>query len=256
MFFLKKMIREKKDEKFNKEYPFLILSPRVPMEEEIGISKDEVIACYNKIILGDLFDELKRLGFKQRGKTLTHYKYLDNGFVITISLHRNIKSFSIFSVVCGCVPLFVELERFENKYSSELSRIAGLGSYDFDCQNELAAKQSYSFIVEVIESKVMPWCNEMLIHDNIVNLFRKHKNTSTWDIILALLLKEGRLLEARKEIKLIKNDSFLTRDQKIFDLCIKSKLEYYEKLIESGKDVCISAMKEREEQNKKRFKIK
>lgn len=35
-----------KDEKFEEEYPFLILSPRVPMEEELGISKEEVLLNY------------------------------------------------------------------------------------------------------------------------------------------------------------------------------------------------------------------
>ena len=73
MFWLKKILRKREDEKFQEKYPFLILDPRVPMEEELGIQKEDVLQVYNNYVLVHLNEELKKLGFKQRGKTQQYY---------------------------------------------------------------------------------------------------------------------------------------------------------------------------------------
>lgn len=159
--YIKKYLTGIKDEKFEKQYPFLILSPRIPLEEELGISKEElgiskeeVLIDYNKFILGDLFDELKKLGFIQRGNSTMLYRCLSNGIMISIDFHRNVKSFSIFSVICRCTPLFIELD-YLNGYSVPLTKLDGLNIYDFDCQNEVVAKQSYDYIIKIIKTKAM-----------------------------------------------------------------------------------------------------
>lgn len=254
MYLLKKYLTRIKDEKFEKQYPFLILSPRIPLEEELGISKEEVLINYNKFILGDLFDELKKLGFIQRGNSTMLYRCLSNGIMISIDFHRNVKSFSIFSVICRCTPLFIELD-YLSGYSVALTKLDGLSIYDFDCQNEVVAKQSYDYIIKIIKTKAIQWFESLQQYDNVVSLIRKYKSIGDWDTIISFLLREGRLSEAIEEINYIKTDRFFTSD-KSYDSDIKDKLKYYEKLISDGKEACMLAMQKREKKNKKRFKVK
>lgn len=79
MGFIKRKIIESKERRLAEEYPYLILSPRVPMEEELGINKEDVLEVYNRLILGELCDQLEELGFKRRGKTQDYYQCLDFG---------------------------------------------------------------------------------------------------------------------------------------------------------------------------------
>lgn len=254
MWFLKKHLIKIEDEKFEKEYPFLITSPRVPMEEDLGISKEEVLENYEKFILNNLFDKLRKMGFKQRGKTSMFYKCLCNGIMVSINFRRNMKSFSIFSVNCNCIPLFTELE-YLNGHSISLTKLDGLSIYDFDCQDEIAANLSYNYILEVIQTKAINWFESFENSDNVVQLFKEIKNFGNWDTPLSLLLREGELSKAIEEIASIKKDPFFTNNRK-YELYMKDKLNYYEKLIIDGKEACVLAMQEREIKNKKRFKIK
>lgn len=258
-FIIKKRIKNIKIQKENKkleaEYPFLILSPRVPMEEELGITKEEVLINYNKYILGELVEEIKKLGFKQRGKTQDYYKILENGFVVNINIHRSIKSFSIFNVVCGCIPLFIYKGRYQYAYHLSLTKFAGLSQLDFDCQNGFAAKQSKNFIINTIKHKILPWIDDLNNFECINHLLKINKDFGNWDIILALLLREGRLEEASQEISNIKKDSFYKGNQSAYDEYIKEKLVYYENLMAKGKEACIENVRLIELNNMKKFKI-
>lgn len=247
-----------KDEKFEEEYPFLILSPRVPMEEELGISKEEVLLNYNKIVLGDLCDELKKLGFKQRGKTQEYYKILKYNVVATISIHRNMKSFSIFNVNCGFTCLCVELDRWHWQYGNSLTRYMGLPPYDFDVKDEYIAKQSCQWILKVVQNKFIPLADSLSDFEESIKLLGRITSFGCWDTALCLYLREGKLERARKEIMNIKNNTFLNgcSVEDAYNEYVKDKLEYYETLVSNGADACIQSMLEREEKNKKKYKIK
>lgn len=237
-----KNLFKSKDEEFKEKYPFLIMSPRVPMEEEIGISKEEVLLNYNKFILGDLCNELKKLGFKQRGKTQEYYKILNYNVVARINIHRNIKSFSIFSIVCGFTLLCEPLDYWGYSYHKNFTNFMGIPEYDFDCKDEVAAKQSYDFIMIILNSKVLPLINRLNSFESFYNLFYQHG----WTSPLCLCLREGKIEEANKLIKIVKNKS---RNS-------EKHLYVYEELIKKGKESCIEAMLEIEEKNKKKYKIK
>ena len=63
---------------------------------------------------------------------------------------------------------------------------------------------------------------------------------------------------AKKELINIKKNNHLNNPslEDSYNEYVKDKLQYYEKLIEKGKDVCIKEMLDRETQNKKKYKIK
>lgn len=253
-----KNLFKSKEQKFEEEYPFLILSPRVPMEEELGISKEEVLLNYNKFVLGDLCDELKKLGFKQRGKTQDYYKILNYNIVATISIYRNMKSFSIFGVSCGFTCLCVELSRWRWQYGDSLTRYMGLPPYDFDVKDEFIAKQSCQLVLNVVQDKFIPLADSLSDFDESIKLLGNITSFGCWDTALCLYLREGELEKARKEIMNIKKNTFLNRPcvEDAYNEYVKDKLEYYETLISNGRYACVQSMLEREEKNKKKYKIK
>lgn len=81
------------------------------------------------------------------------------------------------------------------------------------------------------------------------------KKFGNWDVILALLLREGKLEDASQEINNIKKDSFFRGNQSAYDEYIKEKLVYYQNLIAEGKEACIENIKLIELNNRKKFKI-
>lgn len=258
MFWLKKILRKHKDEKFQEKYPFLILDPRVPMEEELGIQKEDVLQVYNNYVLVHLNEELKKLGFKQRGKTQQYYLCLDYGIVAYIEIHRSIKSFSIFDVYCGFTCLSVELERWKCQYGNPLLRYTKLPPYSFDTKDEVVAKQSCEIILQVIQNEVLPLAESLKNFENAIKLLGRITSFGDWDTALCLCLREGKMEAAKKELINIKKNNHLNNPslEDSYNEYVKDKLQYYEKLIEKGKDVCIKEMLDREKQNKKKYKIK
>lgn len=181
MFWLKKMLRKHEIEKFEEKNPFLILNPRVPMEEEIGIKKEDVLEVYNNYVLLYLKEELKKLGFQQRGKAQKYYLCLDYGIVAYIEIYRSIKSFSIFDVYCGFTCLSLELERWSCKYGDSILRYINRPPLYFDAKDEVVAKQSCEMIMWIIQNKVLPLAESLKDFENAVQLLGKINNFGDWD---------------------------------------------------------------------------
>ena len=258
MFWLKKIIRKHEDEKFEEKYPFLILAPRVPMEEELSIKKEDVLEVYNNYVLVHLNEELKKLGFKQKGKAQKYYLCLDYGVVAYIEIYRSMKSFSIFNIYCGFTCLALELTEWHCPHGDALLRYMKLPPYYFDIKDEEVAKQSCEMIMWIIQNKVLPLAESLKEFENVIQLFGKIKNFGDWDTALCLCLREGKIEEAKKEVIRIKKDKHLNSPslEDAYNEYVKDRLKYYEELIEKGKDACVKEMLDREIQNKKKYKIK